>query len=231
MAIRPIFVVTTFPELIQETLIDFDWTPGTTVESKQASVESLHLSAIKYIDTYRVLEVSTKSRVRTGVLLSAFNLTVNLKNGRQCSLENVFQSSKVFKLGGPFRDLLWVTPLEAKRDERLKNNGTLIGFKSNGELWDLYPPSLFYDWIYLNALKRRPKLAREVLNYDVFTDIEFNPNKSINCQARSCALFVSLSRAGLLEEMLASKTVFVEKMSNAFELRSNNNIDIQGSLF
>jgi len=36
--------------------------------------------------------------------------------------------------------------------------------------------------------------------YDTFTDIEFNPKRSFNCQARSCALFVALARKGLLGE-------------------------------
>ena len=35
------------------------------------------------------------------------------------------------------------------------------------------------------------KLIEEDLNeFDAFTDIEFNPKRSFNCQAKSCALFV-----------------------------------------
>lgn len=30
---------------------------------------------------------------------------------------------------------------------------------------------------------------KEFLTFELFTDIEFNPKKSINCQARSCALY------------------------------------------
>ena len=35
--------------------------------------------------------------------------------------------------------------------------------------------------------------------YDGFTDIVYNPNKSVGCQARSAALYVGLTRAGLLD--------------------------------
>jgi len=45
--------------------------------------------------------------------------------------------------------------------------------------------------------------------YDAFTDIAFNPAKSINCQARSCALFVSLMKHGLLQEAVVSPQGFV----------------------
>ena len=38
----------------------------------------------------------------------------------------------------------------------------------------------------------------ELLTYRAFTDIEFNPDKSFNCQARSCALLVSLHHLGEL---------------------------------
>jgi len=34
-----------------------------------------------------------------------------------------------------------------------------------------------------------------VLDYDAFTDIEFNPEKSVSCQASSAALAVDLRRA------------------------------------
>ena len=43
------------------------------------------------------------------------------------------------------------------------------------------------------------ELADELLQYDSFTDIEFSPEKSKNCQARAAALFVALHRKGLLE--------------------------------
>jgi hypothetical protein len=46
--------------------------------------------------------------------------------------------------------------------------------------------------------------------YVGFTDIEFNPNRSINCQARSCALFLTLVRRNLLEDVIASPTSFIQ---------------------
>ncbi|WP_407641120.1 DarT1-associated NADAR antitoxin family protein [Bryocella elongata] len=44
--------------------------------------------------------------------------------------------------------------------------------------------------------------------YEGFTDIEFNPQKSINCQARSVALFMTLMRRDLLEEAVRSPEDF-----------------------
>jgi hypothetical protein len=38
------------------------------------------------------------------------------------------------------------------------------------------------------------------MKYDSFTDIEFNPNKSINCQARAASMFVGISKAGLMDQ-------------------------------
>ena len=53
--------------------------------------------------------------INLGVKLSAFNLKLN-----GYTLENIFQSSKVFSNGGPYRDLMNVAPKEAKRDGRLQ---------------------------------------------------------------------------------------------------------------
>ena len=40
-------------------------------------------------------------------------------------------------------------------------------------------------------------------------DIEFNPEKSINCQSYSAALFVSLQKRGLLERALSSEKEYI----------------------
>jgi len=71
-----------------------------------------------------------------------------------------------------------------------------------GKEWPLQPQTLFYDWLYLNALNQNQDLASKICEYDGFTDIEFNPKKSINCQAYSAALYTSLVKEGKLVEAL-----------------------------
>ncbi len=48
--------------------------------------------------------------------------------------------------------------------------------------------------------------------YEAFTDIEFNPNKSINCQARSVAIAVGLKKAGILEKCISDEKVFLREV-------------------
>ncbi len=65
--------------------------------------------------------------------------------------------------------------------------------------------------MYINALyKNRRDIVDELLAYSTFSDIEFNPKKSINCQARTCAILVSLVRLDLIDEALRSKDRFIE---------------------
>lgn len=59
---------------------------------------------------------------------------------------------------------------------------------------------LFYNWIYINALMDNPELTAELASYDGFTDIEFNPDKGVNCQAEAAALYVTLLRKGVLDQ-------------------------------
>jgi hypothetical protein len=47
---------------------------------------------------------------------------------------------------------------------------------------------------------------------EFFTDVEFNPHRSINCQARSAALFLSLMKRGDLEGALQSPDAFVQNL-------------------
>ena len=85
--------------------------------------------------------------------------------------------------------MLEVSPKEAKRDERHKNSGKLMSFCLDGEEWGLEPKTLFYDYIYVKALVDNKGKNLDLSEYIWFTDIEFNPNKSINCQARSAAIY------------------------------------------
>jgi hypothetical protein len=193
-------------------------------------MRSLHQAARTLYPESRVLEVSRMSDEPLGKELSAFNLTLeHRKLKREVSVECAFQASKVFERGGPFTDLLEVRSGDAKRDLRLQDSGRLTGFHFVGEDWPNEPHTVFYDWIYINALHRRPELAAAVMRYDIFTDIAFNPEKSINCQASAVALYVGLVRRGDLQAALSSKEAFlrVEAVASV----KDDGQGVQGSLF
>lgn len=212
MAIRPVFISTKgeSEELILRKEINFEWFPGFSVSQKQKSIFSLHKQIEKEDSKYNVLEISSKSPNELGVKLSAFNLMINTKNDKKFSVESGFQASKVFSNGGPFVDLFLKNSKEAKKDSRLRNSGKLIGFKYLNREFPLEPKTFFYNWLYINALNMNPDLAKEILKYDSFTDIEFNPQKSINCQAEAAALYLSLKNRNKLEISLESIESFKE---------------------
>lgn len=187
---------------IYESLIEFKFYTGFAVSQKQKSISSLH-NEISKIYSGKILEASSKSPNELGKMLSAFNLKVKI-DGKLIPLENVFQSSKVFKNGGPYVDLLNVSPLEAKKDERLRNSGKIIGFNFNGKNYPIEPKTLFYDWIYCRALSHYSSYISKLNDYSIFTDIEFNHEKSINCQARAIAIFVYLKNNDLLASAISS---------------------------
>lgn len=201
MAKRKVYIVDANKNLVEK-IYDFKYYSGFAISQKQKSVISLHEEIKK--DGYKnLIEISSKSLCELGIKLSAFNLKVNL-NGKFISVENIFQASKVFVNGGPYIDILNKTPLEAKKDIRLKSSGNLIAFRFNDKDYPIEPSTLFYDFIYCLALYRNINLANEIIKYDVFTDIEFNHEKSLNCQAHSVALFVALYRNNELEEAMKS---------------------------
>ncbi|NMG56490.1 DarT1-associated NADAR antitoxin family protein [Aromatoleum aromaticum] len=211
MAQRPVFIPRFGNELLVETrMVEFTWHPGVTVSQKQKSIASLHQAAIQQLGLGAVLEISTKSPVPLGVALSAFNLAFRTQSGaRALPVEVIYQSAKVFTNGGPYLDIRDKTPIEAKQDSRLKESGDLLRFESGGVSWELEPKTAFYDWVYLNVLRRHSELAEQVSQYEGFTDIEFNPSKSVNCQAYSVALFVALTQRQLLEQALQSRDDFI----------------------
>ena len=186
---------------------EFEWFPGFAVSQKQKSIESFHRAIRK--KGRNPLEVSTKSPSTLGRKLSAFNLKLN---GHY--LENLFQASKVFSAGGPYLDLLDVEPKKAKTDERLRTSGRLVKFTCNGSDWPLEPKTVFYDSLYYQAVMENlsPAELEELRQYDAFTDIEFNPNRSINTQARSIAIVnLICSMYGELPELAPEEFIPLHK--------------------
>ena len=102
-----------------------------------------------------------------------------------------------------------VTPKEAKKDERIRNSGKIVIFCLDGEEWPLEPKTLFYDYIYIKALVQNYGLDLDLSKYDWFTDIEFNPRKSINCQARSVTIY-KLLKINNNFEVLDTKIKWIE---------------------
>ncbi len=210
MAKRPIFVpLHKGKRYVLERYVDFQWHAGFAKSQKQKSIRALHEMAARDYGVINPLEVSSKSEDPLGVALSSFNLSFTTQKGLTLTVEAAFQGSKVFELGGPYRDIFGKTPVDAKRDQRLKSSGQLIGFSFFGDDWKLEPKTAFYDWLYIKALLKNPDLVSEVTDRDAFTDIEFNPERSINCQARSVALFCALYHNDILESSLKDRESFL----------------------
>lgn len=232
MASRPIYVPSYESTLLVETkFVEFTWYPGMAPSQRQKSIVALHQSAKELAICRHPLEVSSKSLDELGVQLSAFNLSCKTeRHERNFTVETAYQSSKVFTRGGPFRDLLCGTSIAAKKDPRLKDSGDLIGFFFFGAHWSLEPKTAFYDWVYLNALRKNNWAIKKLDDFDAFTDIEFNPVKSINCQAYSVALFKSLNGRGLVDEALKSQEAFLDVVGNRPVSNASENTTVQSRL-
>lgn len=230
MANRPVFVPLRNNGVpgVKVLDVDFQWFPGMASSQKRKSIKSLHRST-EALGVSPILEVSSKSEEEVGILLSAFNLMIETGNKKyRFSVESAFQASKVFECGGPYVDLLNRSSIDAKRDIRLKESGNVVGFNFFGREFPIKPRTYFYDWIYVNALKQNKELASASVGYSGFSDIEFNPKKSINCQAYSLALYVSLISTGMLDEALSTPHNFLKI---AYQSDSKESLDaVQSNL-
>lgn len=202
MAVRPVYVPKNSAPFYEVVNIEFKWNGGFAVSQKQKNIKAIHDGFMLIYPDGKPLEISSKSLVETGVKLSAFNLMKYVPElDRSIPVENVYQAGKVFENGCQYTDLMLVSPKEAKRDERLKNSGRLIKFRFDGKDFPLIPQSIFYNYIYLNAVLENNELAQNLPEYSGFTDIEFNPQKSMSTQAQSTAIYVALHSLGLTEKI------------------------------
>jgi len=215
MAERPVFIpAPEAPELVREVFLPLTWHSGFAQIQKEKNISALHESAAKR-GIAPLLEISSKSKSERGRHMSAFHMTVPTQEHGRIKLELAFQGSKVFERGGPFTDLYRKGDTEigqAKRDPRLQESGGLVRFSFEGIDFPLEPKTAFYDWLYCSFLWDHREWAKKLYEYAGFTDIEFNPQRSINCQARSAALFLSLMKRGDLDTALQSPTTWVQTL-------------------
>ena len=208
MAKRPVFIAKKEYPYFEMVEIEFEYFNGFAVSQKQKSIKALHKGFVEIFPDKKVLEVSTKSINELGISLSAFNLKMSV-NGKVVSLECVFQGSKKFEKGGPYTDIMELMPWEAKKDKRLKESGELKEFILNGQSFSNEPKDLFYNGIYFKALSEQTECMDKLIAYDAFTDIEFNPKKSLNCQAKALAIATGLIQAGLWDLCLVDRDQFL----------------------
>lgn len=214
MAERPVFIpVEKGARLVDEVPISFDWNSGFAPLQKKKNIAALHGTAAEK-GLKPLLEISSKSEEEVGQRLSAFNLKIDV-SGIKASIESAYQGSKVFETGGPYTDLFYVDSRTAKKDPRLRNSGRLIAFRFEGRDYPLSPTTVFYDWLYLSALYPHREWLQRLNNRVGYTDIEFNPKRSLNCQARSFATFVALERRGILDETMRSFDMFKSLLETA----------------
>jgi hypothetical protein len=204
MATRPIFVPLKgrrgpdggagFGPLVETVDIDIPWHGGFAASQKQKNILALHEKALQ-MGIAPVLEISTKSMQEVGFRLSAFNLKIEV-DGTMKPLESVYQSCKVFSGSGQHAYLMEVSPFEAKKRIREVGQGNVVAFRFMGKTFETEPKNAFYDWLYIRAISPHEEWIKKNLHYAAYSDIEFTPGRSINCQARAVAEFHALSMRG-----------------------------------
>jgi hypothetical protein len=212
MASRPVFI----PEyqgrnLVEERNFEFKWAPGFAEIQKKKNIASLHSAALSG-GVSHILEISSKSDDELGRRLSAFSLKIEIGNEKY-PLESVYQGSKVFSNSGPFPEIFQLDPRSAKRFIRDLGEINLIGFNFNRTPYPLYPKNAFYDWLYIRSLIDHSDWIKRKVEHAAFTDIEFNPTKQVNCQARAFATYLSLSSRGELQSAASDFDYFSSMLS------------------
>ena len=206
MAERSVFISKGSYPFFEEIRVQFDYFQGFALSQKRKSQLGLHLNFMKAYPSHKILEISTASLYSLGAQLSAMNLKKRTSLGIT-TVESAFQSSRIFGEHdeiGPFPELLYVPGKECKKKVKEKSGG-LHSYHYRFDGLDFYAPehcvSLFYNYIYLNSLceEENSNISKKLLSggYNAFTDLA---TLSLNSQARSCAIFVSLVKNGLINQ-------------------------------
>lgn len=192
--------------------IEFEWVGGFAKVQKLKRLNKF-IEKLPEDIRQRHLEISSGSNTEDGKNLSAFNLSYSSPALKGCKVESVYQGSKIFVTGGPFQELYNLPSIVAKKDSRVVNGGRLLGFQLFDEAWPLEPTTGFYNYLYFLSLVENPDIAKAANTYEYFSDLEFNHEKAVSCQAESLAVFFTLYRENYVGEILQDKVKFLHMIS------------------
>ena len=195
----------------------FEFFGGFAISQKRKTISSFH-NSIKKDGIYDILEVSRRNEDELGLKLSAFNLKITI-NYESYPVECIYQSSKVFG-DLQFKECLLMAPGDAKRyikNKVIDNSLNLTEFKFKDVKFPLNPKSFYYDYLYILALFQNVEIAKKIINYDCFTDIEFNHKKQYASQARACAIYKYLYMNDKLQEFISNPFEFYYLYDNLQE--------------
>lgn len=208
MAEKSVFISKTGYPFFEEVNVNIDWFGGFALSQKRKCQIGLHQNFLMEYPDEKVLEISSASLVSLGSKLSAMNLSKRTQRGL-ITVESAFQSSRIYSDGertvGLFPEYLFLPGRECKKLVKEASEG-MHSYRYEFDGLTFYSPawhiSQFYDYIYLNALlEPENEEVRELLLKEGYTSFMDLATKSLNCQARSAAIFVGLVRAGMIDEV------------------------------
>jgi len=236
MAIRSMYVSKVSYPFYKEIHVELDWFGGFALSQKRKCEIGLHKNFLSQYPKEKPLEISSASTNTLGKKLSAMNLKKQViihdadkKLAAISSVESVFQSSRIYVDGnnqiGPFPEYILSPGKESKKRVKEASKG-LHSYKYYYDGSYFFAPdyhiSLFYDYVYMNALleEENKEAMLELLlgGYSAFSDLA---TLALNSQARSCAIFVGLYKAGLLD-MVRNK----ESYLRLFRTKANGEADL-----
>lgn len=208
MAERYVFISKNSYPFYEKVYVTFDFFQGHALSQKRKCQIGLHQNFLAEYPDYKVLEISGASLYSLGRDLSAMNIKKHTSKGTT-TVESAFQSSRIYvaesEVIGPFSELLFVDGKTSKKLVKEASKG-LISKQYEFDGMIFFAPdfhiSLFYDFLYINALleEENKDVVRSLIDggYNAFSDLA---TMSLNCQARSAAIFVGLYKAGKLAEV------------------------------
>ena len=234
----------------EEREITFEWHLGMSWQQKQKSSKSM-LEQLE-LQGYNPIEISRRSEdMEFGVQLSAFNLKINNKNvenifqaykvfndggpyydllevdpksaKNDCRIQTKDSKKPCQTYNVAYKNKEFFTDENICDYCRTRQDRELIRFESKKAKWAKEPKSMFYDAIYIAALLQNKQLSNKLVEFNAFTDIEFNQKTPyatlkgpFNCQARSCAIYSTLKQAKISDVEITDIIQSPERMKELY---------------
>lgn len=155
MAVRMVYFPNNEYPFYKEMPVEFEWVPELNLKRKQMNVTNLHNKIHSVFPDFKVLEISSKSMQDKGIELSALNLKKFIPSiGKDVSVENVYQGSKVYSDCTDLTDLYFVEPIKAKKDPRIASKKCPDYYLLDNKRFDVDNHGTFYNTVYLQALEQ-----------------------------------------------------------------------------
>lgn len=163
----------------------------------------------EFDNSYVPLDVSHRTDYDQGRVLNENNLKLTIGK-RSVSVRNMIKNCTIYQGNKHYDDFVETVEVDGVKKKRRTKLTRPIRYEYQDVIFALDQEQALVDALVFDALKSHPDLVKMLkeVGYNVFSDRQYSPERSSFCVADSLALYVALSKEGVLDDYYQNSELY-----------------------